>query len=77
VTFDVHVAAAPAGAKLSLAGNGARLVRPFEAVLGAAEAHRTVELISDGKARWVRFDVRSADGKLLLLGNPVYLRSSR
>ena len=74
VKVDVHVAGAPAGAKLSLTGDGAALARPFAAELGAAEAHRTVELTADGKAHWVRFDVRSADGKLLLLGNPIYLR---
>jgi len=28
---------------------------------------------SDGKAHWLRVDVRSADGHLLLLGNPVYI----
>jgi hypothetical protein len=33
------------------------------------------ELIADGRPHWLRADVRGADGKLLLLGNPIYLRS--
>jgi len=28
---------------------------------------------SDGKAHWLRVDVRSPEGKLLILGNPVYI----
>jgi hypothetical protein len=28
---------------------------------------------SDGKPHWLRVDVRSPEGKLLILGNPVYL----
>jgi hypothetical protein len=27
---------------------------------------------SDGKRHWVRVNVRGADGKLLVLGNPIY-----
>ena len=28
---------------------------------------------ADGAARWLRIDVLGPDGKLILLGNPVYL----
>jgi len=28
---------------------------------------------SDGKRHWLRVDVRDAAGKLILLGNPIYL----
>jgi hypothetical protein len=28
---------------------------------------------SDGKPHWLRVDVRSPEGKLLLLGNPLYV----
>ena len=31
------------------------------------------EEISDGKPHWIRIDVRDADGRLALLGNPIYL----
>ncbi len=74
VEIEVHVAGAPPGARLSLAGDGAGLVRSFEVSLGAAEARRSLSLTADGKAHWLRIDVRSGDGKLLLLGNPLYLR---
>jgi hypothetical protein len=37
------------------------------------DMHRTFDLIADGRRHWLRADVRSADGKLLLLGNPIYL----
>ena len=28
---------------------------------------------SDGKRHWFRIDVRSADNRLLIFGNPIYL----
>jgi len=28
---------------------------------------------TDGKAHWIRVDVREAGGKLVLLGNPIYI----
>jgi hypothetical protein len=28
---------------------------------------------SDGKRHWFRINIRSAEGKLLILGNPIYL----
>jgi len=33
----------------------------------------TFSYVSDGQRHWLRVNVRSADGKLLLLGNPIYL----
>lgn len=74
VTVEVHVAGAPPGAVLSLAGDGARLAAAVDPVLGGAEARKAFELTSDGRSHWLRIDVRGADGKLLILGNPIYLR---
>jgi hypothetical protein len=34
---------------------------------------RTFNYQSDGKRHWFRVNIRSADGKLLVVGNPVYL----
>ena len=34
---------------------------------------RTFEVASDGQPHWLRIDVRGPDGKLWLLGNPIYL----
>ncbi len=33
----------------------------------------TFDYVSDGQRHWIRVNVRSSDGKLLLLGNPIYL----
>ena len=33
----------------------------------------TFDYVSDGQHHWIRVNVRSTDGKLLLLGNPIYL----
>jgi hypothetical protein len=77
VRLAAHVAGAPQGAVLSLAGDGAGLVAPFDHGLGAADARRTFELTADARAHWLRVDVRDSGGKLLILGNPVYLRPPR
>ena len=47
-------------------------------LLAASPATSSVEtqdfdLISDGKRHWLRVNIRSSNGKLLLVGNPVYL----
>jgi hypothetical protein len=39
----------------------------------AATHSWSFEETSDGKRHWIRIDVRDADGKLALLGNPIYL----
>jgi len=37
------------------------------------EANRGFDFACDGKRHWLRVNIRSAEGKLLLLGNPIYL----
>src|SRR5262249_23589904 len=78
VVVTVHVVGAPRGARLTLAGDGAKLAPGSDMNLTAAEsrseARNSFELTADGAAHWLRADVRTADGKLLLLGNPIYLR---
>lgn len=74
IEIAVHVAGAPEGARLSLAGDGAVLARLDDPVVGAAEARRGFAAIADGKAHWLRVDLRDSKGKLLILGNPIYLR---
>lgn len=39
----------------------------------AAKHSWSFEEVSDGKHHWIRIDVRDADGKLALLGNPIYV----
>jgi hypothetical protein len=72
IHFTVHVVHA-GGASLSIAGNG-----PKPKLAGAAftdDATRTFEVASDGQPHWLRIDVRGPDGKLWLLGNPIYLNA--
>jgi hypothetical protein len=37
------------------------------------EETRNFDYLSDGKRHWLRVNIRSADGTLLILGNPIYL----
>jgi predicted metal-dependent phosphoesterase TrpH len=70
IRFTVRAAHA-AGASLSIAGNGPK-PKLSGVALGDDET-RTFEVVSDGQPHWLRIDVRGPDGKLWLLGNPIYL----
>lgn len=61
-----------AGGRLSFAGPAARLVQGPDAPLAAGET-RMLDFAADGAKGWLRVDVRGPDGKLWLLGNPIYL----
>lgn len=72
IAVEVRVVGA-AGGRLRLAGDAKglaarrrRSARPIRRL--------SFELTADGAARWLRVDVLGPDGKLILLGNPVYLR---
>ena len=70
IRFTVRVTHA-AGASLSISGNG-----PKPKLAGQSFSdNETVsfEVASDGQPHWLRIDVRGPDGKLWLLGNPIYL----
>ncbi len=70
IRYTVHVAHA-AGGSLSISGNG-----PKPRIAGATlndDDTRSFEVASDGQAHWQRIDVRGPDGKVWLLGNPIYL----
>ena len=41
--------------------------------LPTTEETRSFDYVSDGKRHWLRVNIRSADGSLLVLGNPIYL----
>jgi hypothetical protein len=71
VGFAVHLSGVPEGSSLSLAGDGAKLARP---VRPDGQDRRRFDLIADGAAHWLRVDVRDAQGRLILIGNPIYLR---
>lgn len=72
VRVEVRVAGV-AGGSISLAGDGAKLATLADPKLTAADQTVVFELTADGARRWLRVDVRSLQGKLVLLGNPIYL----
>ncbi|CAN5776795.1 CehA/McbA family metallohydrolase [soil metagenome] len=76
VRISVHVVGG-AGGRLSLAGSAARLGALAEASVATADETKTFDLISDGASGWLRVDLRGADGRLVVLTNPIYLRSSK
>jgi hypothetical protein len=71
----MHVAVrteALAGQKLMVTVDG----KPFPLVTGdvlPVSGELSFDWSGDGDAHWLRVDVRSPEGKLLLLGNPVYV----
>jgi predicted metal-dependent phosphoesterase TrpH len=71
VELAVHVANVPGG-RLSLSGSAARAVTG-DLGLQAADETRRLAFVADGSRQWLRVDVRDAGGKLVLLGNPIYL----
>ena len=76
VRVSVHVVGG-AGGKLRLAGSAAPLATLSDAPLATADETRNFDLVSDGKPGWLRVDLWGADGRLVVLTNPLYLRSSK
>jgi len=74
VRLEVHVVGAPGG-KVVLAGPAA--VTLADPGLSGADEVKRFELTADGGPAWLRAEVRGADGRLLLLGNPIYLNPGR
>lgn len=65
-----------AGGRVVVSGDGAGLIQAVggDRPLVGAEDHLDYLAAADGQDHWVRFDVRNPAGKLVLLGNPIYLR---
>jgi hypothetical protein len=63
---------APAGSKLIVLLDGKPLANA-----STAGASVTAHIPGDGKPHWLRAEARASDGRLLLLGNPVYLNRSQ
>lgn len=72
VSVEVHVVGLPGG-RIVLSGPAAALALPPNPEIGSADETTRFDLVADGKAHWLRIDVRSADGKLALIGNAIYL----
>jgi hypothetical protein len=76
LAFRVRVTHA-AGGHLVVTGPGGVLPLDLAPLAGDDEV-RTFERLSDGAGPgWLRVDVRGADGKPWLIGNPVYLNAAR
>lgn len=63
-----------AGGRVRLAGDAKGLAAPGDLTISKVDQRLRVAFTADGAARWLRIDVLGPDGKLILLGNPVYLR---
>ncbi|MCR5874488.1 CehA/McbA family metallohydrolase [Phenylobacterium sp. J426] len=61
-----------AGGHVTFAGSAKGLIRTDTAPFADGET-RVLELRADGARGWLRIDVRGPDGKLWILGNPIYL----
>lgn len=72
VMLKVHVVGAQGGV-VRLAGNGASLSPLTQQDITAGDQIVAFTATADGARRWLRMDVRGADGRLWLLGNPIYL----
>ena len=75
-SFDVHVAHAK-GASLAVLLDGKPFAPAVAAQVDTDDLHRKFSWNSDGKAHWLRVEVRDAAGKALLVGNPIYLNPTR
>ncbi|HEY2356681.1 MAG TPA: CehA/McbA family metallohydrolase [Phenylobacterium sp.] len=73
IRVTIHVTHA-AGGSLSLVGDGPK-PKLADATLPGDDETRSFEVASDGRRHWLRVDVRGPDGRLWLLGNPIYLNA--
>ena len=62
-----------AGAKVALVEDGKPLAALADPVLSGDGARLTFCVVFDGKRHWLRADLRDAKGRLLTVGNPVYV----
>ncbi len=72
VGFTAHVTGAQ-GATLILLEDGEPLAGRQPDNIGTADQSVPFQWKSDGRRHWFRINVRGPDGKLWLLGNPIYL----
>jgi hypothetical protein len=72
-TLEVAVhTVAVVGQRVVVSDNGKPFAVPAGGVVPSS-GDIGFEWKGDGKPHWLRVDVRSPDGKLLLLGNPIYI----
>ncbi|HVJ09526.1 MAG TPA: CehA/McbA family metallohydrolase [Acidisarcina sp.] len=71
VHFEIHTVHAEGG-ELTLLQDGSPL-KDAQWKLSAADTTSSFDWTSDDKRHWIRADVHGPDGKLWLLGNPIYV----
>ncbi|WP_266170846.1 CehA/McbA family metallohydrolase [Dyella subtropica] len=76
VSFELH-AAHVAGSSLVVLLDGQPFSTAIEAHVDSDDVSRHFDWNSDGKAHWLRAEVRDASGKPLLIGNPIYVNPAR
>jgi hypothetical protein len=76
VEFKAHVLAA-AGGTMRWILDGWDEARAANSAVATDNANETITWPSDGRRHWVRAEVAGPDGKLWLIGNPVYLNWDR
>ena len=76
IEFTVRVAGVADG-RIEVIRDGRPVVVGIEQPIRGADETRGFKLVLADKASWVRVNVRAADGRLLIVGNPIYLRAER
>jgi hypothetical protein len=61
------------GAHPEVVQDGAVAALVDAAPVQGEEETRSFDYTSDGKRHWLRINMRSGDGSLLIAGNPIYL----
>jgi hypothetical protein len=72
VEFSAHVSAA-AGGTLHWIEDGQEVRSANGAAISTADSTQTLPWTSDGRRHWFRAQVAGSDGKLWLIGNPIYI----
>jgi hypothetical protein len=70
--FTVHVSGV-IGDSVSIVQDGRRIAPLAEPTIAFNDERKTFALWLDSEPHWVRAEVRDANGRLLLIGNPIYV----
>ncbi|HEY5107888.1 MAG TPA: CehA/McbA family metallohydrolase [Caulobacteraceae bacterium] len=72
VAFEVTVGGVSSG-HFEVVMDGETLSLACETAIGPGPTTRSFGIVADGRRHWVRINVRDGDGRLMLIGNPIYL----
>ncbi|HZP03847.1 MAG TPA: CehA/McbA family metallohydrolase [Terracidiphilus sp.] len=76
IEFHLHVTSA-AGGKFRWIEDGQEMSPTGDTEIASNDSSSSLHWTSDGRRHWFRAEVTGADGKLWLLGNPIYLNWDR